>query len=178
MKRITALILSVVMLLSFAACSIGNTEDKKFADNIYSARVKNTEKTAEVKELIEVLNLQLRTAFCDVESSGSTVVLKFKESITDRDEFDVNIKKYATVLLALIKDAENIEWTYESFGKSYNGNINKNEATKVAGEDIKSYYSSKEKTKELLVNLEIARKNGSETKTGPTEHDLGSQTVA
>lgn len=178
MKRIVALVLALAMLFSFASCSIGNTEDKKFAGKVFAARVKNIEKTAEVKELVNTLNLQLRTAFCDVSVNEKTVVLKFNESISNPEEFEGKVKKYTTVLLALIRDAEKVEWSYETSGKKMSGGIDVTEATKIAGADVKSLFSSKEGVKELLISLEIANKNGSEVKVGNTEQEISSKAAA
>lgn len=171
MKKFLSIILVLLLCVSFVGCD-SNKENMNFAESVYDARVKYATDESKVINLIEVMHLSFQTAFCTVDfqcdEKPYSITLKYSEHITDAKVFEGRVKQYACVLLASVKNLSAINWNYDVSGKKYSGSLTVEDATKMVGKDIKSFYSSYEEFLGLLVDLEIAEKNGNE-KAGPSQ---------
>ncbi|SHO53288.1 DUF4825 domain-containing protein [Anaerocolumna xylanovorans] len=87
--------------------------------------------------------------------------LLFEESIKDKeqDNFDSTMKKYAFCMLALIENLSEVSWKYtlieDGKERAVTQSITKEEASKILGNNIKSYGASAADVQNLLYTVGI-----------------------
>lgn len=101
----------------------------------------------------------------ELQTNKAPYVLKLlfqnKVEYKDRDAFDLQMQKYAFVLLALIENAGEIQWSYAS--TELDGQeteitvyVKEDDAKTILGEKVKKFATSPEFVQALLEQLELA----------------------
>ncbi|MEG0829896.1 MAG: DUF4825 domain-containing protein [Anaerovoracaceae bacterium] len=89
------------------------------AKMLYSKKVKSITDAPGVNELINSLGLKKNVANYTLElqlkNSPNIIILNFDKEVDkdDRNAFDKDVQKYAEQILALVPNAEQVEWNYK-----------------------------------------------------------------
>ncbi len=158
-------LICIAVCFALAVCFAGCDSKEKFAAEVFDERVKNAKEADDLDDLIEELNLKIGTAYCRYnivsDEVGTILYLEYFESIGEAD-FNETVKPYAAALLALVKNLDEVRWTFEVKGVKSKGSLDVAKATELAGADIKSFFSTEEQITSLLCTLGLADEKGNE----------------
>jgi len=176
-----SMIIAMICIVVLIACTANpkNKSEAETSNQITGAGTENTitddTVTDYAKQLYELRNpyigdapadgallkeLGIQEKFGDytleLETSKTPYILRimFTDLVTDRDAFDVKMTGCATILLALIDNADEIQWSYPYMVDGQKDQItvywNEQNTRAMNIEDIKAYSESAEKVQELL----------------------------
>lgn len=133
----------------------------KDAQALFDAKVESIETSAAVAKLLETIDLKKNVANYRVEiqskKTPKTLTITFDKEVAtkERKVFDDKIQKYAEQILALVTDADEVQWNYtekKSDKKKDNVTVylNTTDATALLKEDVKKYGESAKAVQKLL----------------------------
>ena len=102
-------------------------------------------------KLLETIDLRKNVAAYTVrlqleeEPKGMTITFDETVAEADKDSFDQNMQQYAELILALVADAQEVQWTY-----TLRSNGSNEEATDLLKNSVKQYGESAEMVQALL----------------------------
>ena len=115
---IAAVLATVFMMTSCGSNANKVNDSKKFAEELYAAKVTDINDTAAIVDLFEVMELEDRAGEYTVEISqeGENLVLVLNVAISvnqeDKETFDKNMEVCAQQMLALIPQVDRVQWVY------------------------------------------------------------------
>lgn len=139
-----------------------NTSDR--AAKLYAARVESISDGAAIAKLAETINLEKEVGRYTMEiqkkeaPKSISIIFDMKVPEKKRIKLDEEIQGYAQIFLALVADAEQIEWEYQvkkKDGKTEEVTVflKAEEATKMLGSNVKAYGASEEAVDKLLKEI-------------------------
>lgn len=134
------------------------------AQALFGAKVDSIGDSAAVANLLETIDLKTKVANYMVElqtkESPKSVNIRLHKTVAEADKntFDKTVQLYAQQILALITDAQQVQWTYTLIpqkGEPADVTIylNQQQANDLLGSDVKQYGSS-EKAIDALLKLQ------------------------
>lgn len=134
------------------------------ARELFSAKVDSISDSAAVAKLLETIDLKTKVANYMVElqtkESPKSVNIRLHKTVAEADKntFDRMVQGYALQILALINDAQQVQWTYTLIpqqGEPADVTIylNQQQAAQLMGSDVKRY-GADEKTRDALLKLQ------------------------
>ncbi len=124
----------------------------KAAQTLFAAKVESISDSAAVAKLLETIDLKKNVASYKVElqtkDTPKSMNIRFDKTVAeaDKDKFDKEMQKYAEQILALVPDAQEVQWTYmlKKGGKSEEVTVflNEQQAEDLLMKDVKSYGES------------------------------------
>lgn len=130
------------------------------AQNLFAAKVDSLEDSAAVAQLLETIDLRKNVAAYTVrlqleeEPKGMTITFDETVADADKDSFDQNMQQYAELILALVADAQEVQWTYTLRSNGSNEEVtvylNEQQATDLLKNSVKQYGESAEMVQALL----------------------------
>lgn len=134
------------------------------AQQLFAAKVESIGDSAAVAKLLETIDLKTKVANYMVElqtkESPKSVNIRLHKTVAeaDKDAFDRMVQGYAQQILALITDAEQVQWTYTLIPKEGEPSditiyLKQQQATELLGADVKKYGAS-EKTIDALLKMQ------------------------
>ncbi len=158
MKRIFAIFLSFAMLFCFASCG---KDTEIYSENIYNNRVSGVDSTDKLNDLLNALEFYNNTAYGTFEISGEdTIAFTFKESLPKTFGIEAKMKTYSSLLISMVRDLNEVEWSYLEAGQTVMGSIDRKGADELLGADTKELYSDYDSLLATLVKLDITNKKG------------------
>lgn len=163
MKKI--IVVSIILVLSFVACqpknSLAEVEVSSYAQQLFESKNPYIGDASANGEIFNLLNISEEMGNYSVELKTDDfpylIKLNFKDDINDKDDFDLKILDKAFLMLALIDNADEVQFSYphikdgeETLITVY---VTKQQATGILKKDIKSYAKSAEGFQELLNQL-------------------------
>lgn len=143
------------------------TEDAGISDeakDLFAARVESIGDSAAVATLLETMDLKTRVANYMVElqtkESPKSVNIRLHKTVNevDKNTFDRTVQGYALQILALIPDAQQVQWTYTLIPQKgepadVTVYLNQQQADQLLGSDVKQY-GENEKMLDALLKLQ------------------------
>lgn len=130
--------------------------------DLYNVRVDDISDSSAVAQLLEKTTMRKELGgymvTLNVKESPKGMLIKFEEKVdeTKQNAFEDSIKIYAEQILALVSEAEEVQWTYTLVKNSKEETIedymNTKAATGLLGMDVKEYAKSPEMVQTLLNN--------------------------
>ena len=130
------------------------------AQSLFAAKVDSLEDSAAVAQLLETIDLRKNVAAytvrlqLDEEPKGMTITFDETVAEADKDSFDQTMQKYAEQILALVTDAQEVQWTYTLRSNGSNEEVtvylNEQQATDLLKNNVKQYGESAEMVQALL----------------------------
>lgn len=158
MKRIFAIFLSFAMLFCFASCG---KESEIYSENIYNNRVSTLSNADKISDLLTALEFYNNTAYATFQISGDdTVIFEIKESLPKAFGIEEKMRKYSSLLISMVRDLNEVKWSYLEAGQTVNGSIDRKGADELLGSDTKELYSDYDSLLATLVRLDITNKKG------------------
>lgn len=163
MKKI--IVVSVILVLSFVACqpknNLAEVEVSSYAQQLFESKNPYIGDASANGEILSLLNISEEMGSYSVELKADEapylIKLNFKDYVNDRDNFDLKILDKAFLILALIDNLDEVQFSYphikngeETLITVY---VTKQQATDILKKDIKSYAKSEEGLQELLNQL-------------------------
>ncbi|ROR29170.1 rod shape-determining protein MreC [Mobilisporobacter senegalensis] len=165
-----SLIIGSVCMLVVVACAanpyepdksartVVSNENPDYINQLYAYRNPYIGNVSANGKILNILGVSERLGnfTIEMETSEKPYILRlnFQEEVTDIDTFDIEMSGYATLLLALIDNADEIQWSYpytrdESMTR-YTVYWNQQNLQVMGIDDIKSYGKSADKIRELM----------------------------
>lgn len=130
--------------------------------DLYNVRVDDISDSSAVAQLLEKTTMRKELGgymvTLNVKESPKGMLIKFEEKVEEAKQkaFEDSIKIYAEQILALVSEAEEVQWTYTLVKNSKEETIedymNIKVATGLLGMDVKEYGKSPEMVQTLLNN--------------------------
>lgn len=132
----------------------------KEAETLFAAKVQSIGDSASVAALLETIDLKKNVANYRVEIQSAqqplSMNIRFDKVVgeADKDAFDKAMQKYAEQILALITDAQEVQWTYTL--KKQGGQedvtvfLNEQQAQELLSQNVKAYGESAQAVDALL----------------------------
>lgn len=133
----------------------------KEAQALFDAKVESMEDSAAVAQLLETIDLKKNIASylvsLQAKEEPKTLIITFDKTVAevDKDTFDKKVQRYAEQILALVSDADEVQWTYSV--KHNNGKkeevtvfLDTKQATELLKNNIKEYGESSKMVQALL----------------------------
>lgn len=144
-----------------AASTEGNTSEETEARRLFQAKVDKIEDSTAVAQLLETINLKKKIAAYMVElqikEEPKSVNIRFSKKVVqkDKDVFNKEVQLYAEQILALIADAQQVQWTYTLVSDSGASEdvtvyLNEQQASELLGANVKQYGASLKAVEALL----------------------------
>ncbi len=133
----------------------------QIAKKLFAVKVQSIEDSASVATLLETIDLKNNVANYRVEIQATeqplSLNIRFDDKVVaegDKDAFDKEMQKYAEQILALIADAQEVQWTYtlEKQGTKEETTVflNEQQAQELLAQDVKAYGESAATIEALL----------------------------
>lgn len=132
----------------------------KEAEALFAAKVQSIGDSASVAALLETIDLKKNVANYRVEIQSAqqplNLNIRFDKVVgeADKDAFDKEMQKYAEQILALITDAQEIQWTYtlkrQSVQEEVTVFLNEQQAQELLSQNVKAYGESSQAVDALL----------------------------
>ena len=164
MKRL--LIIATTVILFCVSCQRNNTESTEvkvyaYAQQLFESKNPYIGNASANGKVLNLLNITEELGGYSVELKTDEVPywikLNFENYGSDRDTFDLKMLNKAFVILALIDNANEVQWSYPSREDGEDTLITvyvtQKQATDTLGKDIKSFAQSEEGIQELLNQL-------------------------
>ena len=143
----------------------GSAEDKndsisQRAQSLFDAKPESISDPAAVAQLLERMELRKNIANYKVtlqteqEKKGMQITLEKTVTEENKDAFDSEMQKYAELILALIPDADEVQWVYtvkkESGNEEVTVYLDAEQATELLNTDVKKFGESAGTVQALL----------------------------
>lgn len=160
MRKWTALLL--ILLLVTAVPLSGCGKDKRstatYAETLYAARnpyINNNAADADIADSLRLSRYGKYTLSVDSKKHPYTLTISYMYTRDDFDAatFDQDMPHRAAVLLALIKDCEQVDWSYPNGSSKVNGSLSIDAANQMTVTDVKATWKSQEDFTALLDHL-------------------------
>lgn len=165
MKKLLSIILSLSLIFTLVSCT-NKVKEEKLSVSAYSEELfknKNPyigDNSADMN-LLNLMNIEndlgAYTIELNTESNINSIKLIFNTPVSDSHTFDTNMYNRAYLILALIENANEVQWTYpnESDNLITHMSVNIDEASDTLGANIKDFGKSKKSIKKLLNKIGI-----------------------
>ena len=118
------------------------------AQTLFGVKVDKMDNSVGVAKLLETIDLKKNVASYSVElltkSTPKSMNIRFDKTVgeADKDKFDLKMCKYAEQILALVGDAQEVQWTYKL-----------KKAGKSKKEEVTVFLNEQQAEEHLLVNV-------------------------
>lgn len=131
------------------------------AQNLYNARLETIDDPAGVAKLLETIDLKAKVANYKVEllvkEEPFSMIITFETTISggNQDAFDKRMEIYAEQILALVSDAQQVQWVYDVKGENKEKEqrtvfLDEAGAKELLGSDVKRYGESAKMIQSML----------------------------
>lgn len=128
--------------------------------NMYNARVDDITDTAQVAQLVEATDMREELGgymiTLKVKDDADTIVIAFEKKLKEGEDlaFDEAATWYAEQLLALIEEADAVQWNYSIEGAKEKvvKELTTEQANELLGTDVKGYSETPELVQTLMNN--------------------------
>lgn len=138
----------------------------KQAARLFAAKTESMGNGEAIAKLAETIGLEERIAPYTMElqekKTPKTITVTFDITVKEeqRSRFDKKVQRCAEIMLALVEDAECIEWSYRAQNSAKQAEqvtvfLKSADASKLLNGDIKSYGRSEETVRKLLVDSRV-----------------------
>lgn len=171
MKRILILIMILLTTLNMTACRNNNEKSMKsttlktnpYSQQLFDSRNMYIGNNSADGKILSLLGIRKKLGGFKIELQTTqepySIKLNFQDKVNKRDEFDLRMQKYALIMLALIDNAGEVQWSYISTENDeavqINANVSLKDAKNILAKNVKEYGKTQNQVQELLNKLEV-----------------------
>ena len=160
LKRWTAIVLSVIICVSFLSCKDSETEE--LAQQLYERRTDSVSDTEGVKELAAVL-LESGYGSYTLDVKEHSLTVTFQSLMGFREDFTDHLYRLGAAFIALTGDCEQVTFVYkynseQSFLTEQKQKVTQKRAAGYVKDELASYAQSAEGVYDLLRQLKLEKK--------------------
>lgn len=165
MKKILSIILSLSLVFTLISCTDKVKEEKlsvsAYAEELFKNKNSFIGDASADMSLLNLMNIEkdlgTYTIELETDSDINSIKLVFNNPVSDSETFDTNMYNRSYLILALIENADEVEWSYpnENDNLITYMSLNKEEASDTLGTNIKDFGKSKKSVEKLLNKIGI-----------------------
>lgn len=159
-KLLIVMMLTLICAFVIGGCASSKQNEKNkiiSTQQLYNSKnqyIGNNSNDLKLLELLEIEDLGKYTIKLETSKQPYTLIIIFedKNENISKEKFNNLMKNNSILLLALIENADKVEWSYPNEGEENItlNSITTDDANELVGKDIKSYGESVEELQELI----------------------------
>lgn len=159
MRKLAVLFMILLLAaLPLTGCGRDQRSTATYAQTLYEARnpyINNNAADGDIADVLKLGSYGKYTLSVDKKDHPYTLNVNYMYMRDDLNTaaFEQEMPKRAVVLMALIKDCEQVSWTYSSGKAKKSGSLNQDQADQMTGIDVKAAWKSEKTFTDLLNQL-------------------------
>lgn len=159
MRKFTLIFMIILLaVVPLTGCGRDQRSTDTYAQKLYETRnpyINNNAADGDIAETLKLGSYGKYTLSVSREDHPYTLKINYMYMRSDLDvaTFEQEMPKRAAVLMALIKDCEQVDWTYSSEKEKKSGSLSLDSANQTFGIDVKGAWKSEKTFTDMLNQL-------------------------